>query len=476
MAKPLICKTMAEAVADIPDGASVLIPGFGNAGMPWNLVTALYEQGASDLTAIINSVGTASTDDGVKTLGDLIEAGRVRKVIASFTAATHPSRASKPEQMMRDGLVEAELVPQGTLAERIRCGGAGIPAFYTPAGVGTMLSEGKEHRDFNGQTHVLERAIVPDYAFIRAWKADAAGNLVFRHAARNYNPVAAMAARHTIVEVEEPILPLGALAPDEVHTPGVCVERIVQIPADGVLRVARPFPPVAAEEVGAGSDVKRRLTREEMAAVIARRLQPGWLVNLGIGIPTSASSYVSADSGVTFTSENGVIGYGWLASPEEADLDIVNAGGQPVTLVPGASFMHHADSFALIRSGRVDVTVLGAYEAATDGSFANWRLSDAPYDHLGGIGGAMDLVASAKQIWLAMEHTTRDGAPRLLERCALPLTSPRGVTLVVTDLGVIAVRDGRFVLEEHAPGYTLEEIAALTGAPLEAAPDLRPAF
>jgi 3-oxoadipate CoA-transferase, beta subunit len=144
-----------------------------------------------------------------------------------------------------------------------------------------------------------------------------------------------------------------------------------------------------------------------------------------------------------------------------------------VTLRPGASFVNHADSFALIRGGNLDVTVLGAYEAAADGSFANWRLSDAPFDNLGGIGGAMDLVASAKEIWLAMEHTTRDGKPRLLQTCTLPVTSPSGVTLIVTDLAVIAVRDGQFVLEEYAPGYTPEEIAAATGAPLHVSPTVK---
>jgi 3-oxoacid CoA-transferase B subunit len=120
-----------------------------------------------------------------------------------------------------------------------------------------------------------------------------------------------------------------------------------------------------------------------------------------------------------------------------------------------------------------DVTVLGAYEVATDGSFANWRTSKEPFDQLGGIGGAMDLAHGAKEVWLAMEHTTREGAPRLLERCTLPVTGPGGVTLVVTDLAVVSVRDGRFTLEEHAPGYTVEEIQALTGAPLHVSPDLR---
>ncbi|MDA0301318.1 MAG: 3-oxoacid CoA-transferase [Chloroflexi bacterium] len=472
MAGPTICASMAEAVEDIPDGATIMIPGFGGTGAPLNLVTALYHQGAKDLVAVSNGAGSAG-DARVKGLGDLIEAGRVRKIISSFTASTHPSRASKPEQMIREGLVEAELVPQGTLAERIRAGGAGIPAFYTPAGVGTLLAEGKEHREFGGQMYTLEHAIRPDYALIRAWKADTAGNLVFRHAGRNYNPIAAMAATHTIVEVEEPIVPAGTLPPDQIHTPGVVVERLVQIGPDDVLRLDRPAVAVSAPERAEAGTGKRRLTREDMAAVIAQRLQSGWLVNLGIGIPTLASNFVQQDRGVVFTSENGVIGYSGLAGPDEADPDVVNAGGQPVMLVPGATFVHHADSFGLIRSGRIDVTVLGSYEAAADGSFANWRLNNAPYDHLGGIGGAMDLVARAKQIWLAMEHTTRDGQPRLLDRCTLPVTSPRGVTLIVTDIAVIAVRNGRFVLEETAPGYAPEEIAALTGAPLEVSPAVR---
>ncbi|MDA1240246.1 MAG: 3-oxoacid CoA-transferase [Chloroflexi bacterium] len=472
MARPKICATMAEAVADIPDGITLLVPGFG-VGTPLNLLTALYHQGAKGMTLVQNGQGNASTDARVRNSGNLIEDGRVKKVIASFTAATHPSRVSKTEQMVRDGLLDVELVPQGTVAERIRAGGAGIPAFYTPAGVGTLLSEGKEHREFNGRSYVLEEGIVADYAFIHAWKADTAGNLIYRHGARNYNPIAAMAGRHTIVEVEEPIVEAGMLEPDEFHTPGIYVARMVQIPPDGILRPIRPpAPAVEAREEHAGGG-KRRLNREQMAAAIGRHFRAGSTVNLGIGIPTLASGYTRDEDDITFTSENGVIGYGRIATPEEADPDVWNAGGQQVTLRPGASFVNHADSFALIRGGNLDVTVLGAYEAAADGSFANWRLSDAPFDNLGGIGGAMDLVASAKEIWLAMEHTTRDGKPRLLQTCTLPVTSPGGVTLIVTDLAVIAVRAGQFILEEYAPGYTPEEIAAVTGAPLQVSPTVK---
>lgn len=479
MPRPTICATLSEAVDGVQDGSTVIIPGFGNTGTPWNLLTALYGQGATGLTLVMNSIQSVTSDTRVKGVSDLVDAGRVKKVIASFTAATHPSRISRGEQLVRDGKMEAELVPQGTLAERIRAGGAGIPAFYTPAGVGTLLSSGKEHREFKGEMYVLEEGIFADYALIRAWKADTAGNLVFRHAGRNYNPIAAMAARHVFVEVEEPIVEAGELDPDQIHTPGIYVERLVPILPHGVLRVERGALPTTAPVAAPASDTpaavpgKRRLTRVEIAAVIAQRMQPGWIANLGIGIPTQASDFVDFNAGITLTSENGVIGYSRLAQPGAGDPDIVNAGGQQVNIVPGASFVHHADSFGLVRSGRLDVTVLGAYEAAADGSFANWRLSNAPWDNLGGIGGAMDLVARAKQIWLAMEHTTRDGKPRLLDRCSLPVTSPRGVTLIVTDIAVISVKGGRFLLEEHAPGYTAAEIASLTGAPLDISPTLR---
>ncbi|MFN8638426.1 MAG: CoA-transferase [Dehalococcoidia bacterium] len=218
---------------------------------------------------------------------------------------------------------------------------------------------------------------------------------------------------------------------------------------------------------------KQPLTRDQMGAVLAQRIGKGWIVNLGIGIPILASNFFTEDQEITLTSENGVIGYGGLAGEGQEDPDLVNAGVQFTTLNPGGTIVHHADSFALIRGGRVDVTCLGAYEVATDGSFANYKTTDDGRHDLGGIGGAMDLAACAQRIYIAMEHTTRSGEPRLVEQCSLPVTAPSGVNLVVTELGVFAVEDGRFILEEHAPGYTFDEIAAVTGAPLERSPDLR---
>jgi len=214
------------AVADVPDGSTIMFPGFGNPGMPRNLIQALYNQGAKNLVGISNSVG--------RNLGMLVENGRIRKMIAAFTASTHPSRETPFNRMYNDGEVEAELVPQGTLVERMRAAAAGIGAFYTPTSVGTELAEGKEHREFDGRMHVLEYPLHGDYAFIRCWRADTFGNLQFRLAQRNFNPIMAMAAKVTIVEVEHEIVEVGEIDPDHVHVPGVYTNRIVQIPPDGI--------------------------------------------------------------------------------------------------------------------------------------------------------------------------------------------------------------------------------------------------
>ena len=219
------------AVADIPDGITFMSPGFGNVGVPRNLLAALHRQGAKNLTGISNNAG--ALEDRVQ-IGTLVEAGQVKKMICAFTAPTHPSRITPFVKMYNNDELDAELVPQGTLAERIRAAAAGIGAFFTPASVGTELAEGKEHREINGRTYVLEYPLPADYALIRCWRADTFGNLQFRLAQRNFNPIMAMAATVTIVEVEHEIVEIGDIDPDHVHVPGVYVDRLVQIPPDGI--------------------------------------------------------------------------------------------------------------------------------------------------------------------------------------------------------------------------------------------------
>ncbi|WP_327358537.1 CoA transferase subunit A [Streptomyces sp. NBC_01304] len=231
-----VSRTAAEAVADIPDGASLAVGGFGLSGVPAVLVQALHTQGAGRLHVVSNNCGV----DGAG-LGNLLAAGRIARVTGSYIG----NNKEFARQYLA-GDVEVELVPQGTLAERLRAGGCGIPAFFTPAGVGTQVAEGgmpwryapdgsvavaspaKEVRDFDGLPHVLERGITTDYALVRAARGDRDGNLVFRRSARNFNPLAAMAGRITIAEVEELVEP-GELDPDEVHLPGVFVQRVLPL-------------------------------------------------------------------------------------------------------------------------------------------------------------------------------------------------------------------------------------------------------
>ncbi len=231
MPRSKIFATFADAVRDIPDGSVIGFGGFAVVGMPINLYQALAEQGAKGLTCVSNGMrgGATMPSDG-PTMEWLIRNDQVKKVICAFTAPTRASQRLVFTEYYDKGLIDAELVPQGTLAERMRAAGAGIPAFYTPAAVGTELAEGRETRRFNGREYLLEYALPLDYAFIRAWKADEAGNLRFRRTQRNFNPLMAMAAKVTVVEVEEPILPRGAIDPDDIHLPGIYVHRLVRIP------------------------------------------------------------------------------------------------------------------------------------------------------------------------------------------------------------------------------------------------------
>jgi 3-oxoadipate CoA-transferase alpha subunit len=243
MRKSKAVASFADAVRDIPDGATVAVGGFSAVGTPFNLINALVAQGAKNLTCIVNATGGGDAR-GVPDVGKLVTNGQLKKVICSFTAATRASVVLPLTKYYEAGLIDAELVPQGTLAERLRAAGAGIPAFYTPAAVGTELAAGRETRRFGEREYLLEHALPVDFAFIRAHRADTFGNLQFRLAQRNFNPLMAMAAKVTIAEVEEEIVPMGSIDPDQVHTSGIFVHRLVQLTADAIwqpkpLEVAR---------------------------------------------------------------------------------------------------------------------------------------------------------------------------------------------------------------------------------------------
>lgn len=212
-----VISSVEAATADIPDGASILVGGFGLCGIPENLISAVHRREVKNLTIISNNAGVNGFGVGL-----LLQNGQIKKLIGSYLGEN-----KHLEGLVLRGEIEMELNPQGTLAERIRAGGAGIPAFYTPTGVGTIVANGKEVRDFNGRTYLLERGLTADFAFVKAWKADRWGNLVYRKTTRNFNPNMAAAGKITIAEVEE-IVDLGGLDPDCIVTPGIYVDRVVR--------------------------------------------------------------------------------------------------------------------------------------------------------------------------------------------------------------------------------------------------------
>jgi len=227
-----VVETFEQAVADVPDGAVIMLGNFaGPGGTPFYLIRALCKQGAKDLTIIANTAGGIGLTLDYDDHRILFENRQVKKVIASFPFSTSASRPSPAEKQILAGEVELEILPQGTLAERIRAGGAGIPAFYTPTGFGTVIEDGKEARDFDGRPYLLEHALKADYALVRAYKADMMGNLIYRGTQRQFNPVMATAAKVTIAEVDE-IVETGELDPEVIVTPGIFVDRIVKVIED----------------------------------------------------------------------------------------------------------------------------------------------------------------------------------------------------------------------------------------------------
>jgi len=217
--------------------------------------------------------------------------------------------------------------------------------------------------------------------------------------------------------------------------------------------------------------MSERLSRDQIATRVALELEDGWLVNLGIGMPTLTVNYIPEGRDILFHSENGIIGMGPKpAREEDIDPDLMSAGKGPVTLIPGGAFIHHADSFAVARGGRLDAAVLGAFQVAVNGDLANWKL---PTAKSGSVGGAMDIAAGAKRVFAMMTHTAKDGEPKIVETLSYPLTAKTCVTKIFTDMAVVAVTPEGYVLEEVAPGFSAEDVQAATGAALDVPDDLK---
>ena len=451
----------AQAIADIKDGATIAIAGFSvGHRFATSLILALREKGTKELCLVCNSLG----DPGATRGQILAENKQVKKLIAAFSV--RPGTPTASEDQIVSGEMAVELVPQGILVERCRAGGAGIPAFYSPTSVGTALAEGREIREFDGKPHVLERAIHVDYAFLRGYRADLLGNVQFRGGSQNFNPSFAKAARVAIVEVDEIVEP-GVIPPELINLPGIFVSRVVKTTEKFDLWRRPERRPSDKPRLYNG---KPGLTRAGIAKNAARLVRDGTYVNLGVGIPTMVSNYL-VERDVILHAENGVLGYGRMLSEEhEVDPDIYNAAGQFVALKPGASFFDSVTSFEMARGGRIDTVILGPYEVDQTGSVANWSTADAKR---GGIGGAMDLLSGKGDLIIVMEHSDSKGRPKLRKKCTYPLTGKGCVSYVVTDLALLRWHDGRFVLDEVAPGFTPREVVELTEMEIAVGPAVR---
>ena len=439
--------TPRQAAALVKTGDTLLVGGFGMTGNPTQVLHALAETDVGDITYIANNVGEPGLGGG-----RMLRNGQIRKAIGSFFTSNPEAVAAA-----QSGAIEFEVMPQGTMVEAIRAGGAGIGGFFTPTAAGTVLAEGRETRRIDGRLHVFQPALRANIALIRAWSADTAGNLAYRMTEQNFNRAMATAADLVIAEIEE-CVPAGELPPESIHTPGCYVDYLVPVKTS--------VADLGSSASIADSGKKAGGLRMKLARRALAELRPGDIVNLGVGIPTLVADLITPAHGIILHTENGMLGVGPAPESGGALEYPINASKIPVTALPGSSYFDSADSFAMIRGGHVDVAIMGGLQVDEQANLANWA---APGRPLLGVGGAMDLASGAKRLIVTMTHASRDGQSKIVPSCTLPLTATNAVDVIITELAVFRFCDGRLTLTELLEGASLEEVKAKTDALFEIA-------
>ena len=439
--------TPRQAAALVKTGDTLLVGGFGMTGNPTQVLHALAETDVGDLTYIANNVGEPGLGGG-----RMLRNGQIRKAIGSFFTSNPEAVAAA-----QSGAIEFEVMPQGTMVEAIRAGGAGIGGFFTPTAAGTVLAEGRETRRIDGRLHVFQPALRANVALIRAWSADTAGNLSYRMTEQNFNRAMATAADLVIAEIEE-CVPTGELPPESIHTPGCYVDYLVPVKTS--------VADLGSSASIADSGKKAGGMRMKLARRALAELRPGDIVNLGVGIPTLVADLITPAHGIILHTENGMLGVGPAPESGGALEYPINASKIPVTALPGSSYFDSADSFAMIRGGHVDVAIMGGLQVDERANLANWA---APGRPLLGVGGAMDLASGAKRLIVTMTHASRDGQSKIVPSCTLPLTATNAVDVIITELAVFRFCDGRLTLTELLEGASLEQVKAKTDALFEIA-------
>jgi len=429
----------------IQNGQTIIIPVFFHVGVAYDLVNAIADQGTKDLSIISNDTGLP----GLGT-GRLIENGQVRHMEISYIG-TNPDAM----QMYVDGKLSIKLTPQGSVVEKLRAGASGIGFFGTKTGVGTEVEIDKETKIVNGEKYIIEEALRGEVVLVKAHRADRMGNLEFHNTSQNFNKESVGAADVVLVEADEILASGEYLDPNHIHSNFGNIKKGALIQSSGRWKKDLRVQSAAALELSPA--------RELLCKRAALLLNDGDIVNLGIGTPTAVANYIPEDVTVYLMSENGFIHMGPTPSAGQEDHEIINAGRGPASILPGGAFFDSAEAFKLIRSGKVDATVLGAFEVDEEGNLANYKI---PGKRAPGIGGGMDLVTGAEKVIIATEHIAK-GKSRIVKRCTLPLTGKGVVDWIVTDLALIEnVRGKGLVLRERAPGVDVKEIVEKTEADL----------